>query len=135
MKPEIAFDEEQIAELLATVSHEFRSPLTSIKGSAATLLRHQEQFSPEEQREFLQAIVAGNERLEYLVRRVLTLAYLERGALPLTMTTFSLPSLLQEVLATYGQQSPQHHFSLALAEPAISQCLSQHMLICSVLMR
>ncbi|HCJ35323.1 MAG TPA: hypothetical protein DHV65_13640, partial [Ktedonobacter sp.] len=28
------------AELLATVSHELRSPLASIKGYAATLLRH-----------------------------------------------------------------------------------------------
>jgi len=40
------------AELLATVSHELRSPLASIKGYAATLLRHEDRISREERREF-----------------------------------------------------------------------------------
>lgn len=123
MKPEISIDEARIAELLATVSHEFRGPLASIKGYAATLLRHQERLSPEEQHDFLQAIVAGSERLEHLVHRVLTLAHLERGALPLTMKTFPLRPLLQEVLATYEQRFPRRHFSLVLDEPATSQFL------------
>jgi signal transduction histidine kinase len=33
------------AELLATVSHELRSPLASIKGYAVTLLRHESRIS------------------------------------------------------------------------------------------
>ena len=36
------------AELLGTVSHELRSPLASIKGYAATLLRHERRISREE---------------------------------------------------------------------------------------
>src|SRR6185312_2675167 len=43
-------------EWLATVSHELRSPLTSIKGYAATLLRYESRISREEQHEFLLAI-------------------------------------------------------------------------------
>ncbi len=129
MKPEISFDDERIAELLATISHELRGPLASIKGYAATLLRHQEHLSPEEQHDFLQAIVAGSERLELLVRRFLTLAELERGALHLTLTTFPLLPLLQEVLATYEQRSPGHRFSLTLAEPDVSLLPQQPLLI------
>ncbi len=41
------------AELLATLSHELRGPLTAIKGYAATLLRHERCISREEQHEFL----------------------------------------------------------------------------------
>src|SRR5437762_13397755 len=45
------------AELLATVSHELRSPLASIKGYAATLLRHERRISREERHQFLLAII------------------------------------------------------------------------------
>ena len=41
------------AELLATVSHELRSPLASIKGHAATLLRHERRISREGRHEYL----------------------------------------------------------------------------------
>src|SRR5256885_3309775 len=43
------------AELLATVSHELRSPLASIKGYAATLLRHEHRIARDERHEFLVA--------------------------------------------------------------------------------
>src|SRR5579885_2314517 len=39
------------AELLGTVSHELRSPLSSVKGYAATLLRHERRISREERHE------------------------------------------------------------------------------------
>src|SRR5256885_3691534 len=52
------------AELLATVSHELRSPLASIKGYAATLLRHESRISREERHEFLVAIAAASDRLD-----------------------------------------------------------------------
>jgi K+-sensing histidine kinase KdpD len=51
------------AELLASVSHELRSPLTAIKGYATTLLRHERRISREERHEFLLAINAASDRL------------------------------------------------------------------------
>ncbi len=44
------------AEVLATVGHELRSPLTSIKGYTATLLRQERRLSRQERQEFLLAI-------------------------------------------------------------------------------
>lgn len=129
MQPTISFDEERIAELLATISHELRGPLASIKGSATTLLRQQAHLSPEEQRDFLQAIVAGSERLELLVRRFLTLAQVERGTLSLALTTFPLLPLLQEILAASERISPRHRFSLAFARPNVSLLTQQDVLI------
>jgi len=38
------------AELLATVAHELRGPLTAIEGYAATLLRHERRISRKERR-------------------------------------------------------------------------------------
>jgi len=59
------------AELLATVSHELRSPLASIKGYTTTLLRHSQHISSEERHEFLIAIGSACNRLETIVNRLL----------------------------------------------------------------
>src|SRR5690348_5367332 len=57
------------AELLATVSHELRSPLASIKGYAETLLRHEHRIARDERHEFLVAIHEASDRLATLVDR------------------------------------------------------------------
>src|SRR3989442_1589274 len=69
------------AELLATVSHELRSPLASIKGYATTLLRRERRISREERHEFLLAMAAASDRLERIIDRLLKLSQLESGTL------------------------------------------------------
>lgn len=93
-----------MVELLATISHEFRGPLASIRGYANTLLRHEAQLSTEEQTDFLQAIVQGSDRLERIIARVLMLAQLEEQLLPLQFTHVNLALLLQEIVNTHMQQ-------------------------------
>src|SRR5215467_536604 len=65
------------AELLGTVSHELRSPLASIKGYAATLLRHERRISREERHQFLLAITEASDRLEVIIQRLLEVSQLE----------------------------------------------------------
>ena len=62
------------AELLATVSHELRSPLASIKGYAATLLRHEHRIARDERHEFLVAIKEASDRLATLIDRLLEMS-------------------------------------------------------------
>src|SRR2546429_3035330 len=63
-------------EILANMSHELRGPLTSIKGYAATLLRHEHRLSPEERHAFLQAINDAGDQLALLLDRFLELSQL-----------------------------------------------------------
>ncbi len=67
------------AELLASVSHELRSPLTSIKGYVATLLRHEQRISREERHEFLLAINDASDRLAGIIDSFLEMSELETG--------------------------------------------------------
>ncbi len=69
------------SELLATVSHELRSPLASIKGYAATLLRHERRISHEEGHDFLLAIQEASNRLETIIDRLLEVSQLETDAI------------------------------------------------------
>jgi signal transduction histidine kinase len=66
-------------ELLGTVSHELRSPLASIKGYAATLLKYERRLSADECHEFLQAIVEASDRLEAVIDRMIEMSQLETG--------------------------------------------------------
>ncbi len=63
-----------VRELALGISHEFKTPLTGIRGSAELLRDHLDEMSAEEKSRFLSNILADTERLERLVRRILELA-------------------------------------------------------------
>src|SRR3954465_13117016 len=86
------------AELLATVGHEFRGPLTTIQGYATTLLRYEQQLTIEERQDFLRAINEASTRLSKLVDRFLELAQLETHAHAIFPTPVNLLTLAQEAI-------------------------------------
>jgi len=105
------------AELLATVSHELRSPLASIKGYAATLLRHERRISREERHEFLVAIAAASDRLERSIDRLLEMSQFETGTMSIERSPVDVVRLAHEAItATEQQTSTQFpgHFTFHL---------------------
>lgn len=96
------------AEVLATVGHELRSPLTSIMGYTATLLRQERRISREERREFLLAIRDASERLEAIVDRFLEVSELETGNIRLRRTAVDAARLAQEALLNAEQRASAH---------------------------
>jgi signal transduction histidine kinase len=63
-----------VRELALGISHEFKTPLTGIRGSAELLRDHLGEMSEDERRRFLSNILADTARLERLVTRILELA-------------------------------------------------------------
>jgi len=96
-------------EILANMSHELRGPLTSIKGYAATLLRHEQRLSPEERQAFLQAIHEASDQLVLLLDRFLELSQLEAGTLPLAPAVVGLVSLVREAVQAVQQRIQANH--------------------------
>jgi signal transduction histidine kinase len=92
------------AELLATISHELRSPLASIKGYAATLLRHEQRISFEERHEFLLAINESSDRLAILIDRLLEMSQLETSTITLERREINLSHLIHESITALGQR-------------------------------
>lgn len=66
--------------LLSMVSHDFRSPLTSIKASVSSLLEEGAPVAPEVQRGLLLAVEQETDRLNRMVGNILDLSRLEAGA-------------------------------------------------------
>ena len=105
------------AELLATVSHELRSPLASIKGYAATLLRHERRISREERHEFLMAISAASDRLERIIDRLLEMSQLETGTMSIERSPVDVVRLAHEAITATEQQTSTQlpgHFTFHL---------------------
>ncbi len=81
---------------LATVSHELRSPLTSIV-SYAELIRDEEELSPTTAR-FLDVISRNAERITKLVGDLLLLSRIEAGMIPLELAPVSVAEVVTEAV-------------------------------------
>ncbi|HEX6483671.1 MAG TPA: ATP-binding protein [Ktedonobacteraceae bacterium] len=106
-----AFDSMELlkAELLGTVSHELRSPLASIKGYAATLMRHERRLSRDERHQFLLAIDEASDRLEIIIGRLLEMSQLDTGAISLVYSPVDVARLAQEAVIAAEQRVASQH--------------------------
>jgi signal transduction histidine kinase len=96
------------AEILATVGHELRSPLTSIMGYTTTLLRQERRITREERREFLLAIRDASERLQAIVDRFLEVSELETGNIRLRHAPVDAARIAGEALLNAELRAREH---------------------------
>jgi len=69
--------------LLSSVSHDLRSPLSSMIGAAGTLVDYEERLPPTERRELLEAILGEGQRLDRYIQNLLDMTRLGHGTLKL----------------------------------------------------
>jgi signal transduction histidine kinase len=84
-------------ELIANVSHDLRTPLTSLHGFLETLARKHD-LSETERRRHLETALAQSNKVSRLARELFELARLEHDTAPPEMEPFSLVDLVQDVL-------------------------------------
>ena len=82
------------SDLVATVAHELRSPLTGIKGFSSTLLTKWERFSDDQRHLMLETVDADADRLGRLITELLDAARIDAGRLTLRRGPVRLDELL-----------------------------------------
>jgi len=99
-------------DFVATVSHEVRTPLTSIR-SFSEILRDNPDLDAEQRQEFVSIIVKESERLSRLINDILDLAKMEAGTSEWHMADLAPRAVIEEALAaTAGLFAKAPHISL-----------------------
>jgi two-component system sensor histidine kinase KdpD len=93
--------------LLNAVSHDLRTPLSSIKASASSLLDPTVDWSPAQRREFLETIDQEADRLTRLVHNLLDMSRIEAGALDPRLVETALPDVTGPVVRLARSKSSQ----------------------------
>jgi signal transduction histidine kinase len=104
------------AELISTLAHEMRTPLTSIKGYSTALLMEEVTFDPETQREFLQFIDEECDVLQTLIHDLLESSIIDAGLLRLEPQPVQLPRLAKSVTDDIARRTQIHRFFLDFPE-------------------
>jgi signal transduction histidine kinase len=98
------------AELISTLAHEMRTPLTSIKGYSTALLMEDATFDPETQREFLHIVDEECDVLQDLIRDLLESSIIDAGLLKLEPQPVMLPRLASSVVDDMARRTRIHRF-------------------------
>ncbi len=98
---ELTRQDQQRRDLVANISHDLRTPLTSLHGYLETLRIKDESLSPEERRHYLDVALGQSRKVGRLAQELFELARLESGLVHPQAETFALPDLVQDVLQKF----------------------------------
>ena len=87
------------ADLVSTVAHELRSPLTSVKGFTATLLNKWPRFTDDQKRVMLETVNADADRVTRLITELLDVSRIESGRIEVHRELVDIPELARKVIA------------------------------------
>ncbi|PWA11237.1 PAS domain-containing sensor histidine kinase [Pueribacillus theae] len=107
--------EKMRSEFVANVSHELKTPITSVKGFAETLLDGA-MYDEELCRSFLKIIYDESDRLHRLISDILHLSKIEHHLLPLQLEMVNVAKLINETVETLQEEITKKEISISLPE-------------------
>jgi two-component system, OmpR family, sensor histidine kinase KdpD len=100
--------------LLASVSHDFRTPLSSILGSATSLIDYGDKLDAPAKKDLLGQIKKEAEDLDEMVRNLLAITRIDAGALELRRDWIDLREISERVVSAARRHGAQQRIEIEL---------------------
>lgn len=105
-------NDQQRREMIANVSHDLRTPLTTLHGYLETLVLRMDRLDPQEQTQYLNIAIGHSQRLSQLVDELFELARLDSCETDISLEPFSLGDLIQDVAQKFHLRAQQNRIHL-----------------------
>ncbi|MGM9636184.1 MAG: DUF4118 domain-containing protein [Candidatus Avispirillum sp.] len=112
----LAKNEQLRANLLRAISHDLRTPLTSISGNASNLLSNGDSFDGATKKQLYTDIYNDSMWLINLVENLLSVTRIEEGHLNLHITEDLMDDVVAEALRHVNRQSSEHSITVKSSE-------------------
>ena len=112
--------EKMRANLLRAVSHDLRTPLTTIYGSSSMLLENQDRLSPADRQDLLRGIRDDAQWLVGMVENLLSVTRLDGGEMRLNKTDTVLEELIDAVLVKFRKRCPEQTVDVIIPDDFVS---------------
>lgn len=109
---ELKRQDQERRDLFATISHDLRTPLTSLHGYLETLTLKDAMLSPPERHRYLAIALAQSTKVGRLAQALFELARLEHDNVQLTLEVFPLADVVQDVFQKFELAAQARHIQL-----------------------
>ncbi|MDE1167449.1 MAG: HAMP domain-containing sensor histidine kinase [Pseudomonas sp.] len=114
---ELTRQDQQRRDMVANISHDLRTPMTSLHGYLETLRLKDETLSQAERRHYLDVALGQSRKVGRLAQELFELARLESGLVQPDTEAFALPDLVQDVLQKFELAAEARHQLLQVDMP------------------
>ena len=125
----LAQNEKLRANLLRAISHDLRTPLTSISGNASNLLSMGSEFDEETRRQLYTDIYEDSMWLFNLVENLLSITRLVEGRLNLNITDDLIEDVIAEALLHVSKKRSEHHITVKNQEEFILARMDSRLIV------
>lgn len=107
------------ANLLRAVSHDIRTPLTTIYGSASTLVEQRDELNEEQKTKMLKGIKQDSDWLVRMVENLLSVTRIDSGRVKIIKTPTVLDELIGAVLLKFKKRYKGQQVSVSLPDEIV----------------